>query len=285
MLRNKLKKLEVWRIDPSLIEFPDDTREFRGGFATVSRAFLAPSPSVNELGNESAPTADEHRDPDAGNPQPRSDTQERKDDQQGKDKESDRRTTDEGEDHGEDDTGKKFDTHEKRVNRPTSTPKADDGPESSGHSAREGPESGDRNALPQKDIQGQGDNHQDKDAGTDSRTLDRGNGQANSAESREGSDHHQEQQSHPPTEISPIGAEPLIFEHAVDKHSDFPINLSPQSQNATRGSEDDEQGKDGESSSHVGDIGNDPAKEEQKSETSQHKVGNEPDYWARSIND
>ncbi|KIO19629.1 hypothetical protein M407DRAFT_146345 [Tulasnella calospora MUT 4182] len=46
-LRNKLEKLARWRIDPSLIAFSGDAREFRGGFATVSQAFLAPRSSAN----------------------------------------------------------------------------------------------------------------------------------------------------------------------------------------------------------------------------------------------
>ncbi|KAG8909710.1 hypothetical protein FRC01_006775 [Tulasnella sp. 417] len=272
-LRNKLNKLARWRIDPSLIEFPEDAREFRGGFATVSRAFLAPSPRAHEVGIESAPTEDEHPDPAAGNLQPRSDTQERKDDQQGKDEESDRGTTGDGEDHGEADKGKESGTHEKRVNSPTSTPKADDGPES-----------GDRNALPQEDIQGHGDNHPDKDAGTESRTLDGDNGQANSDESGEGSDNHQERQSHPLTDILLIRAEPLSFEHAAGKDPDSPTQPNPQTQTATRGPGDDEQGKDEEASSHVEDAGNDQASEEQNSQNPQHKVGKESDYRPRSIN-
>ncbi|KIO29009.1 hypothetical protein M407DRAFT_21908 [Tulasnella calospora MUT 4182] len=36
----RLKKLARWRIDPSLIEFPNGAPKFEGGYATVSRALL-----------------------------------------------------------------------------------------------------------------------------------------------------------------------------------------------------------------------------------------------------
>ena len=45
---DKLDKLANWRIDPSSIEFPDGTREFSGGFATVSRGYLAPASGTKD---------------------------------------------------------------------------------------------------------------------------------------------------------------------------------------------------------------------------------------------
>ncbi|KIO33113.1 hypothetical protein M407DRAFT_17978 [Tulasnella calospora MUT 4182] len=42
-LIEKMEQLAKWRIDPSLIEFPEDAGELQGGHATVSRAFLNPS--------------------------------------------------------------------------------------------------------------------------------------------------------------------------------------------------------------------------------------------------
>ncbi|KIO33115.1 hypothetical protein M407DRAFT_17980 [Tulasnella calospora MUT 4182] len=42
-LIEKMEQLAKWRIDPSLIEFPEDADELQGGHATVSRAFLNPS--------------------------------------------------------------------------------------------------------------------------------------------------------------------------------------------------------------------------------------------------
>ncbi|KAG9045630.1 hypothetical protein FS837_005942 [Tulasnella sp. UAMH 9824] len=39
-LRDKLRNLTQWRIDPSLIEFPGSTPEIRGGNAIVSQALL-----------------------------------------------------------------------------------------------------------------------------------------------------------------------------------------------------------------------------------------------------
>ncbi|KAG8945711.1 hypothetical protein FRC04_000570 [Tulasnella sp. 424] len=40
-LKEKLDKLAPWRIDPSLIAFPEDSCEFHGGNAAVAQAFLA----------------------------------------------------------------------------------------------------------------------------------------------------------------------------------------------------------------------------------------------------
>ncbi|KIO23343.1 hypothetical protein M407DRAFT_27187 [Tulasnella calospora MUT 4182] len=40
-LINKMNELEDWRIDPSSIEFPENTCQFPGGHATVSRAILS----------------------------------------------------------------------------------------------------------------------------------------------------------------------------------------------------------------------------------------------------
>ncbi|KIO32715.1 hypothetical protein M407DRAFT_18475 [Tulasnella calospora MUT 4182] len=39
-LMNKMNELKEWRIDPSSIEFPENTCQFHGGHATVSRAIL-----------------------------------------------------------------------------------------------------------------------------------------------------------------------------------------------------------------------------------------------------
>ncbi|KAG8963119.1 hypothetical protein FRC05_004918 [Tulasnella sp. 425] len=39
-LRARMERLEKWRIHPSSIKSPEDAREFRGGHATVSKAFL-----------------------------------------------------------------------------------------------------------------------------------------------------------------------------------------------------------------------------------------------------
>ncbi|KAG8966830.1 hypothetical protein FRC05_002393 [Tulasnella sp. 425] len=48
-LRAKLERLAQWRIDPSLIEFPGGASEFRGGHATVSRAFLASTSDFKDI--------------------------------------------------------------------------------------------------------------------------------------------------------------------------------------------------------------------------------------------
>ncbi|KAG8928715.1 hypothetical protein FRC01_005510 [Tulasnella sp. 417] len=75
-LRDKLEKLSKWRIDPSLIEFPEDTPEFRGGYATVSRGLLGSQPSIEEPLHEAQSTTGDHPNSDASDPQPKSDTQE-----------------------------------------------------------------------------------------------------------------------------------------------------------------------------------------------------------------
>ncbi|KAG8912299.1 hypothetical protein FRC01_005169 [Tulasnella sp. 417] len=268
--RSKLKKLAQWRIDPSLIESPEDAHEFRGGFATVSRAFLAPSPSVHKAGNEPAPTADENPDPEADNLQPGSDTQELTDDQRGKDEESEGRTTDDGEHYGGADKGKE---PEKWANSPISNPKARDEPESSEHPARGDPEPEDRNTLPQRDFQGHGDNHQDLDEWVDIRTPDGDNDQANDEE-KEGSTSHQEQESHPQTRVSTVGDELLSFQHSVAKDPDSSVNvdLNPQRQNATQGPGDDERSKDEEPGSHAADVGSSKTIEEQNFESPQQKL-------------
>ncbi|KAG8925556.1 hypothetical protein FRC01_009993 [Tulasnella sp. 417] len=253
-LRNKLEKLARRRIDPSLIEFTEDAREFRGGFATVLRGFLAPSPSAEEVGNESVDPADEHPDPDSHNPQSQSDTQERKDDEE-TEEESNSRTTDDDKDHDEEDRRKVSDTHEDQPHLPTSTPTVGDADEaeSSERSAPGDPGTGDRNAVPQRDIGEHGDNHQDKDEGTDSRAVDGDNDQANE-EGREGSDNHQEEK--PQTLISTIGGEPAPSEHTVDKDPDRSTNPNPQLQNDTQEPRDNEQDRVGEAGNQLEDVGN-----------------------------
>ncbi|KAG9050007.1 hypothetical protein FS837_008187 [Tulasnella sp. UAMH 9824] len=58
--RNKLEKLAQWRINPSLIKFPQDAREFHGGFATVSQGLLTPSLRSGGTANKSEQITDEH---------------------------------------------------------------------------------------------------------------------------------------------------------------------------------------------------------------------------------
>ncbi|KIO20490.1 hypothetical protein M407DRAFT_29897 [Tulasnella calospora MUT 4182] len=113
-LRNKLEKLAQWRIDPSLIDFPENSREFRGGYATVSEAFLASPSSAQGAGNESEHTTDRHPDSDAHNLQSQSKTQEPEDDQRGENERSGSHITD-----GEDDQAK----DEQNSGRQTSKPK------------------------------------------------------------------------------------------------------------------------------------------------------------------
>ncbi|KIO16491.1 hypothetical protein M407DRAFT_188298 [Tulasnella calospora MUT 4182] len=47
---DKMEQLAKWRIDPSLLEFPEGAAELQGGHATVSRAFLTPSDTSGKRG-------------------------------------------------------------------------------------------------------------------------------------------------------------------------------------------------------------------------------------------
>ncbi|KAG9021150.1 hypothetical protein FS837_007533, partial [Tulasnella sp. UAMH 9824] len=66
--RDKLNKLERWRIDPFTIEFPENARAFRGGSAVVSRAFLTIPRNAEE---KSGYHADERPDPGARTSEPK----------------------------------------------------------------------------------------------------------------------------------------------------------------------------------------------------------------------
>ncbi|KAG8925664.1 hypothetical protein FRC01_009850 [Tulasnella sp. 417] len=75
-LRTKLEKLARWRIDPSRIEIPTNAREFRGGYATVSQAFLAYASNDSGGAKESEHPTDERPDSNARNLQSHNDKQE-----------------------------------------------------------------------------------------------------------------------------------------------------------------------------------------------------------------
>ncbi|KIO17474.1 hypothetical protein M407DRAFT_32861 [Tulasnella calospora MUT 4182] len=109
-LRTKLEKLAQWRIDPSLIDFPENAREFRGGYATVSEALLASSSGAEGAGNGPEHTTDGHPDSDTRNLQ----SQEPEDDQRGQNERSGSHITD-----GENDQAK----DEQNSGRQTSKPK------------------------------------------------------------------------------------------------------------------------------------------------------------------
>ncbi|KAG9048901.1 hypothetical protein FS837_011715 [Tulasnella sp. UAMH 9824] len=97
-LRNKLEKLAQWRIDPLFIEFSRDVREFRGGYATVSQAFLVPL-SGRAVANESEHPMNEDPDSNVRSVQSPSVTKEAKDGQQGRDEGVTSWTADGGRDH------------------------------------------------------------------------------------------------------------------------------------------------------------------------------------------
>ena len=56
-----MNKLAPWRIDPATIEFPQDSLEFHGGFATVSRALLVTSSSDGDMKSDTAPAGGENK--------------------------------------------------------------------------------------------------------------------------------------------------------------------------------------------------------------------------------
>ncbi|KAG9040800.1 hypothetical protein FS837_000170 [Tulasnella sp. UAMH 9824] len=80
-LLGKLEKLARWRIDPSLIRFPGNGPEFRGGNATVSRALLSLPSDVQRNGDKSENTTGERpiSDDDDRNLEPHNDIREPRD--------------------------------------------------------------------------------------------------------------------------------------------------------------------------------------------------------------
>ncbi|KAG9050004.1 hypothetical protein FS837_008184 [Tulasnella sp. UAMH 9824] len=179
-LRNKLEKLAQWRIDPSLIEIPGGAREFHGGFATVTQAFLA-SPSKDEGGpNESGRTTDERPDADAGDAEPHSDTQVRGDNQQVKFKSEEadsRRAGDNNDDTQEKSSRKSNSDEEHQPHRQTSPSKVVDEPSHSASITNEDPVWSDCDPQSQSATQEPQDKEQGKDEGTDSRIADGNNDQ------------------------------------------------------------------------------------------------------------
>lgn len=58
---NRVNKLVKWRIDPSLVKFPEDTRDVHGGYAAVSRAVLTTASSVKSSSDESENAGDRRK--------------------------------------------------------------------------------------------------------------------------------------------------------------------------------------------------------------------------------
>ncbi|KIO18076.1 hypothetical protein M407DRAFT_32246 [Tulasnella calospora MUT 4182] len=153
-LRYKLEKLARWRIDPSLIEFPEDAREFH-------------------VANESKHVTDKSSASDGRNTHSPSDIQEPEDDQQGKDEGAESGTANGDNDHNRE-GGRKGDNNceEKESHRQASLPKIGDEPSSSEDIADQNPDSGDCDPQPRSDNQEPECDQQDQDEGTDARTTD-----------------------------------------------------------------------------------------------------------------
>ncbi|KAG9039853.1 hypothetical protein FS837_000906 [Tulasnella sp. UAMH 9824] len=121
--RNKLEKLARWRIDPSLIEFPREAREFCGGFAKVSQGLFT-SPSRAKGGaSEPKEITDELPSSKAGELQSENDTQEPGVNYRTKDEEADSQTAD-GDDDNTEGEGTKDNNKEQTPHDQTSIPKA-----------------------------------------------------------------------------------------------------------------------------------------------------------------
>ncbi|KAG8932155.1 hypothetical protein FRC01_000203 [Tulasnella sp. 417] len=193
-IQSKLKRLARWRIDPSLIEFPADLREFRGGFATVLQAFLTSDSTAEGPGSGFEHTTDEHGNSSERNPQSQSDTQEYEDDQQRRDEEKVGDAVEYDKDHAPEDRRKKpSDTLERQSHLQASTPTTSHESASFKHSSYENPDSDDRAV--------DGDHDQAK--------KERGAESANN--------NLKEQKSHHQTSISAIEVESTSPEHPVDQ--------------------------------------------------------------------
>ncbi|KAG8905830.1 hypothetical protein FRC01_008223, partial [Tulasnella sp. 417] len=156
--RNKLEKLARWRIDPSLIQFPEDAREFRGGFAIVSQAFLAPSSSIEGTKNESEQTTADPLASDAPNTHSNGDTQDPEDDHQAKDEGTE--TADTDIDRDREDGKKQHDDEQHEPHLQFSLLKVSDVPSSSEHIPDEGLGQGDHNPQSRNNAQEPEDNEQ-----------------------------------------------------------------------------------------------------------------------------
>ncbi|KAG9025319.1 hypothetical protein FS837_004966, partial [Tulasnella sp. UAMH 9824] len=151
-LRNKLQKLARWRIDPSLIEFPQDAREFSGGFAKVSQGLLTSPSRAEEDVNESEDTTDEPLSSKAGGPQSDIDSQVPGENYRSDHEETDGQTADGGNDHTEGE-GTKDNDKELKPYGQTLIQEAGYGLARSEHTVNEDPGPGDRNSLSERDAQ------------------------------------------------------------------------------------------------------------------------------------
>ncbi|KAG8916604.1 hypothetical protein FRC01_002968, partial [Tulasnella sp. 417] len=169
--RSKLKNLADWRIDPSLIEFPGDAREFRGGFATVSQTLLAPASPAKGDESESEHTTNQPPSSESGNPEPARDTQEPRDDHKGKDERVDVRTAD-GDNDGTEGEERKDNEEKQGLDNQNLIQQIEYRLDSSENTVDGDPNSSDRDTRSQSNIQGSEDDHQGENEVTESRIPD-----------------------------------------------------------------------------------------------------------------
>ncbi|KAG9025793.1 hypothetical protein FS837_004816, partial [Tulasnella sp. UAMH 9824] len=178
-LWKRLEKLAQWRIDPSLIEFPPDALEFRGGFATVSRGLLSSSSGATGGVNESEHATDEAPSLDNGDPQSSNDTQEPGPKARGKDEEAEGH----GADGGNDKTkggGLQEQNSEEEHNSPRRTSVLKIGSEASlsRHTGDESPGPGDHDYRSHSDTKEDEVDQQDDDEGSAGGMADGNNDEA-----------------------------------------------------------------------------------------------------------
>ncbi|KAG8925665.1 hypothetical protein FRC01_009851 [Tulasnella sp. 417] len=194
-LRTKLQKLVRWRIDPSWIEIPTNAREFRGGYATVSQAFLTyPQKSLGGV-NESEQPTDERPDSDTRDLQSYNNKQEHEEEQQVKGEKADSPGADGNHDDTQEGAGKKPNGDEEpHAHRQPSPPKVGDTPSSSDRIADKGPYLGDLDLQSQSDIHKPQDDDKDKVEGTEGRVAEEDDHQTKE-EGRKQSENTNEEQS------------------------------------------------------------------------------------------
>lgn len=187
--RNKLEKLAQWRIDPSLIKFPPESREFSGGFAKVTQGLLA-SPSRAERGTNKS--TDEPLGSDAGKSD--KDLQEPGDNHKSKDDKADGHTADGGNDHTNGEERKNNDEEQESIPQ-ISILNIGDGPSASEHIVNQDPELNNRNPQSESDTQEPRDSQQSNDEGTDRHIADSDNDRTKDETRRESDNTNEEHHS------------------------------------------------------------------------------------------
>ncbi|KAG9027661.1 hypothetical protein FS837_004196 [Tulasnella sp. UAMH 9824] len=223
-LRNKLEKLVQWRIHPSLIEFPQDTREFCGGFAKVSQGVLTAPSRAAGVAIESEQGNGEEQSSEAARPQSNNITQETSEQDQHKHEEADGRTAggDKDEANGE---ARKEDDGEQNPHEQTSIPEIDYGSACPEHSVNAGPNLGDCNSQLENDpLEPDGDG-QGKGEGTGSRIAGDDTDQTEE-ESRRGSRGAEDRLHADRQSSTPKVGDSLLLGTLALKESEFLVELS-----------------------------------------------------------